>query len=62
MCGESPKTRDHRPFCSLRCRQLDLGRWLDGSYRIPGRPVDVDPHDPASDVAMPEEDGSAWDA
>jgi endogenous inhibitor of DNA gyrase (YacG/DUF329 family) len=24
------------PFCSPRCRLLDLGRWLDGDYRIPG--------------------------
>ena len=25
----------YRPFCSARCRDLDLGRWLDGSYAIP---------------------------
>lgn len=24
------------PFCSERCRLLDLGRWLDGNYRIAG--------------------------
>jgi endogenous inhibitor of DNA gyrase (YacG/DUF329 family) len=24
------------PFCSARCRLLDLGKWLDGEYRIPG--------------------------
>jgi endogenous inhibitor of DNA gyrase (YacG/DUF329 family) len=24
------------PFCSERCRLLDLGRWFDGQYRIPG--------------------------
>jgi len=24
------------PFCSHRCRLLDLGRWMDGAYRIPG--------------------------
>ena len=23
------------PFCSARCRKIDLGRWLDGKYRIP---------------------------
>lgn len=23
------------PFCSQRCKLIDLGRWLDGSYRIP---------------------------
>ncbi|MBX6316553.1 MAG: DNA gyrase inhibitor YacG, partial [Isosphaeraceae bacterium] len=24
------------PFCSERCRLIDLGRWIDGSYVIPG--------------------------
>lgn len=23
-----------RPFCSERCKMVDLGRWLDGSYQI----------------------------
>jgi endogenous inhibitor of DNA gyrase (YacG/DUF329 family) len=26
------------PFCSERCRLVDLGRWIDGDYAIPGRP------------------------
>jgi uncharacterized protein len=25
----------YRPFCSKRCADLDLGRWLNGSYAIP---------------------------
>ena len=25
----------HRPFCSLTCRLIDLGVWLDEGYRIP---------------------------
>ncbi|MDF1565692.1 MAG: DNA gyrase inhibitor YacG [Deltaproteobacteria bacterium] len=29
------------PFCSERCRLIDLGRWLDGDYRIPGSPAAV---------------------
>ena len=24
-----------RPFCSERCKQIDLGRWAGGDYRIP---------------------------
>jgi endogenous inhibitor of DNA gyrase (YacG/DUF329 family) len=24
------------PFCSGRCRLLDLGSWFDGQYRVPG--------------------------
>ncbi len=30
-----PAVADYRPFCSRRCADLDLGRWLDGEYRIP---------------------------
>ncbi|MBI2391615.1 MAG: DNA gyrase inhibitor YacG [Deltaproteobacteria bacterium] len=28
------------PFCSARCRAIDLGRWLSETYRIPGPPVE----------------------
>ena len=38
-CG-APGDPAHRPFCSARCRQVDLGRWLKGGYVIPGPPVD----------------------
>jgi endogenous inhibitor of DNA gyrase (YacG/DUF329 family) len=33
ICGK-PATQAHRPFCSVRCRNIDLGRWLKGNYRI----------------------------
>jgi len=33
-CGK-PSSREHYPFCSDRCRTLDLSRWLSGSYAIP---------------------------
>jgi uncharacterized protein len=33
-CGK-PSTRESYPFCSERCRNLDLSRWLNGSYAIP---------------------------
>ncbi|HPE27187.1 DNA gyrase inhibitor YacG [Albidovulum sp.] len=26
----------YRPFCSRRCADIDLGRWLTGAYVIPG--------------------------
>lgn len=32
--------REFRPFCSRRCKLIDLGRWLDGSYAVPGEPAD----------------------
>ncbi|MBF9049782.1 DNA gyrase inhibitor YacG [Roseobacter sp. HKCCD9010] len=33
----------YRPFCSRRCADVDLGRWLNGSYAVPSTdPDDVD--------------------
>jgi len=29
-----------RPFCSKRCADIDLGRWLKGSYAIPAPETD----------------------
>jgi len=34
-CGTSA-TDEFFPFCSDRCRLIDLVRWIDGDYRIPG--------------------------
>ena len=31
----APEDHEPRPFCSARCKLVDLGNWLDGSYRIP---------------------------
>ncbi len=33
-----------RPFCSERCKLLDLGAWIDGSHRIPGENGIYDQH------------------
>jgi uncharacterized protein len=33
ICGK-PATLRHQPFCSARCRDIDLGRWLKESYRV----------------------------
>jgi endogenous inhibitor of DNA gyrase (YacG/DUF329 family) len=33
-CGR-PSQRDTYPFCSPRCKAVDLNRWLSGSYVIP---------------------------
>jgi uncharacterized protein len=37
ICGK-PAVAETRPFCSQRCAQIDLGRWLKGVYAIPARP------------------------
>ncbi|WP_341211384.1 DNA gyrase inhibitor YacG [uncultured Limimaricola sp.] len=34
---------DYRPFCSKRCADVDLARWLGGDYAVPSQdPEDVD--------------------
>ena len=40
-CGKAIRKAGGRkgafyPFCSERCRLVDLGRWFSGDYRIPG--------------------------
>jgi endogenous inhibitor of DNA gyrase (YacG/DUF329 family) len=44
ICGK-PSVEASKPFCSDRCRDVDLNRWLSGSYAIPGRPDEDDDHD-----------------
>jgi uncharacterized protein len=34
ICGKPPN-EENRPFCSVRCARIDLGRWLKGNYQIP---------------------------
>ena len=41
VCGQ-PESNENRPFCSRRCADVDLGRWLTGQYRVPGAPVEPD--------------------
>jgi len=42
-CPICAKTSEEawRPFCSKRCADIDLGRWFNGRYAIPGEPADV---------------------
>jgi endogenous inhibitor of DNA gyrase (YacG/DUF329 family) len=35
----------YRPFCSERCKLVDLAAWADERYRIPGEPVPTEPDD-----------------
>jgi endogenous inhibitor of DNA gyrase (YacG/DUF329 family) len=44
VCGRPTEPR-YRPFCSRRCADIDLGRWLTGSYRLP---TDEEPGDEPS--------------
>ena len=40
ICRRPAQAR-FRPFCSARCAQVDLGRWLGGGYTIPGADGDA---------------------
>lgn len=41
ICGK-PAQAATRPFCSDRCKDLDLHRWLSGAYAIPASSDDED--------------------
>ena len=63
-CGDAPlscpiceKETDvtYRPFCSRRCADVDLGRWLNGSYAVPSTdPDDIEQAIEASASAAPK--------
>jgi endogenous inhibitor of DNA gyrase (YacG/DUF329 family) len=40
ICGKETEAKT-RPFCSKRCADVDLGRWLSGHYAVPS----TDPED-----------------
>jgi endogenous inhibitor of DNA gyrase (YacG/DUF329 family) len=48
ICGKPP-TPEHRPFCSRRCADVDLQRWLSDRYVLPAsedpEPLDGDDDD-----------------
>lgn len=41
ICGRATEA-DYTPFCSRRCADVDLGRWLTGAHVIPGPPAEED--------------------
>ena len=51
ICGK-PRSPRYRPFCSKRCADVDLHRWLGGGYVIAAREEDDAPEDKG---APPEE-------
>lgn len=46
ICGK-PETADYIPFCSKRCADIDLGRWLKEGYALKG--IDGDAERPAEE-------------
>ena len=50
-CRTQPVDTAWRPFCSERCKLLDLLYWVDGRYSVPGDPTSTgDGNDPDSDA------------
>lgn len=43
---EVPFGAPEMPFCSERCRLIDLGKWADEEYRIPAEPAPVAGQEP----------------
>jgi endogenous inhibitor of DNA gyrase (YacG/DUF329 family) len=39
ICGK-PAVETYRPFCSKRCADIDLNRWLSGVYAVPSDKTD----------------------
>jgi endogenous inhibitor of DNA gyrase (YacG/DUF329 family) len=54
ICGK-PSTQAHHPFCSGRCADIDLNRWLSGAYVIPGKDT-PDAEDEQAEVQTPGTD------
>lgn len=52
---DRPTEKDWRPFCSKRCADRDLGKWLTGAYAIPAdEPEDAEELAQALDEAARE--------
>lgn len=45
ICGKTVAA-DHRPFCSKRCADIDLHRWLAGVYRVESEELPDDAEKP----------------
>lgn len=47
QCGKTVEYRksEFRPFCSERCKLLDLGAWADEAYSLPVEGADLGPED-----------------
>lgn len=54
MCGK-PGQHETRPFCSKRCADVDLSRWLSGVYAVPAAEPQEGDEDEFLPQARPEE-------
>jgi endogenous inhibitor of DNA gyrase (YacG/DUF329 family) len=54
-CGKEIEDlkQPYRPFCSERCKLIDLGKWISGEYRVPA--LDKDDSREEKSMKDPEE-------
>ncbi len=55
ICGK-PSDEKFRPFCSRRCADVDLNRWLSGAYAIPVK--EVEDEDGERETPKPPDDAA----
>jgi endogenous inhibitor of DNA gyrase (YacG/DUF329 family) len=59
ICHVQLQSEKYHPFCSKRCADIDLHRWLGGVYAIPGKPEEEEDESPPGGEPRPERtDGS----
>ncbi|MBV1704598.1 MAG: DNA gyrase inhibitor YacG [Hyphomicrobiales bacterium] len=58
VCGK-PRATEHKPFCSARCADRDLHRWLTGGYAVPAASATDEEEDdgPPRRARDPDPDG-----
>ena len=60
ICKKKPASEAVKPFCSKRCADIDLGRWLQGGYAIPGMDgeatIPANDSNPDADVTFVDKD------
>ena len=60
-CSKQVEWQDNpfRPFCSERCKLLDLGKWVSEEYRVPGKAVPTEPFEDDEEVQRGSESNSS---
>ncbi|WDR06689.1 DNA gyrase inhibitor YacG [Devosia rhodophyticola] len=53
---QKPSVEKFRPFCSARCADVDLNRWLTGAYVIPARDDEPTEDDADGELGYNEDD------
>ena len=52
ICAKASDAK-YKPFCSRRCADVDLGKWLNESYVLPAKP-DTDDEQPEDTTPRPQ--------